>query len=124
MPLFGEPIKYMYFENKTKLPLQISSWVDGSNTMKTIRVGPGEKWMIHSSVGEWHMDSMFYSGPDCDLWTKAGLGKHTIIGKFRSQPCASGNYSWMEYDEPFHCTYSEIADEQVKGLILFTKSSP
>jgi len=124
MPLFGEPIKHIYFENKTNLPVQISAWTDGSNTMNTIRVGPGEKWMVHSSVGEWHIDSMFYSDADSDLWVKAGLTKYSIIGKFRSEPCASGNYSWMEYHEPFHCTYTEITDEPVKGLILFTKSTP
>jgi len=120
----SEPIKYIYFENKTNLPVQIESWVDGSNTMKTIRVGPGEKWMVHSSVGEWHIDSMFYEDPDREAWTKAGLEKHTIVGKFRSQPCASGNYSWMEYDEPFDCNYTEIANESVNGLIQFIKSTP
>jgi hypothetical protein len=121
MPLFGEVVKYINFENKTDLPLQICSWVDGSNALKTTRIGPGEKWMLHSSVGEWHMDSMFYSGPDRDCWVKAGLQKYSDIGKFRSRPCIRGEYSWMEYDEPFHCEYSENENDNVKGNILFTR---
>lgn len=120
----SQSIKYINFKNKTDLPVQICSWIDGSNTMKTIRVGPGEILTIHSSVGEWHMDSMFDSGPNRDAWTKAGLKKHLIIGKFRSQPCALGNYSWMEYNEPFECIYKSEADDCEMGLITFTKSSP
>uniref|UniRef100_A0A6C0B7C1 Uncharacterized protein n=1 Tax=viral metagenome TaxID=1070528 RepID=A0A6C0B7C1_9ZZZZ len=120
----AEPIKFIYFKNCTDLPLQIGAWTDGSNIMKTVRIGPGEKWMLHSSVGEWHMNSMFYAGPDRDLWTKAGLEKHNIIGKFRSCPCASGNYSWMEYYEPFECNYSELDDEYIKGFIQLVKLSP
>ena len=89
--------------------------------MHSIQIGPDEKKILHSSVGEWHMDSMFNDHSDCDIWKTAGLGKHLIIGKFRSDPCASGNYSWMEYYEPFECVYSEIANsgDEVKGLITF-----
>jgi hypothetical protein len=120
--MFGEPIKYIYFENKTDLPVQIGSWVDGSNTMKMVRIGPGEKWMLHSSVGEWHMDSMFEDSTDRDLWAVAGLKHHHIIGKFRSEPCASGDYSWLEYRGPFECTYNKLC-EDVRGLITLTKLS-
>lgn len=120
MSIFGEPNKYIYFKNNTDLPVQVGSWVDGSNTMQFVYVGAGENWMIHSSVGEWHIDSMV---EDRSAWTKAGLEKHLIVGKFRSDPCMSGNYSWMEYYEPFDCIYSETTSENVKGLITFTRSS-
>jgi hypothetical protein len=122
MSIFGEPIKYIYFKNATDLPVQIGSWVDRSNTMKFIRIGPGEKWMVHSSVGEWHMDSMFEHGTDRDAWTKAGLADHHIIGKFRSRPCISGEYASMEYWKPFDCIYSET-NEEIKGLITFIHKS-
>jgi len=88
--------------------------------MHSIVIRPQEKKFLHSSVGEWHMDSMFPAGEDRDLWENAGLGNHLIIGKFRSDPCASGNYSWMEYYEPFDCIYSTVNDdEKAKGLITF-----
>lgn len=118
MSIFGEPIKYIYFHNNTDLPLQICRWTTGSNTLKSTRIGPNKKHLLHSSLGEWHMDSMFGDDADCELWKAAGLEKHSIIGKFRSEPCIQGNYSWMEYYEPFDCIYSETYGE-VKGLITF-----
>jgi len=66
------------------------------------------------------MDSMFYSDDDRKPWIDAGLEKHRIIGKFRSSPCARGDYSWMEYDEPFHCVYRYDENQTVAGLITLT----
>jgi len=122
MPSFREPTQCIHFHNNTDLPVNISAWQKNSNIMHSIVVRPQEKKILHSSVGEWHMDSMFNDDSECDVWKTAGLGKHLIIGKFRSDPCASGNYSWMEYYEPFECVYSEIdSEENVKGLITFVK---
>jgi len=123
MPLFGEPTKYINFHNDTDLPVLIDAWVDGSNTLKTIRIGPNETRVIHSSVGEWHMHAMFDDANDDELWKDRGLGKYyPIIGKFRSDPCFSGNYSWMEYRH-FICEYSDysvVSDPRVKGQIKFS----
>lgn len=118
MTTFGEIIKYVYFENKTDLPLQISSWIDGSHEMETIRIGPKESTIVHSSVGEWHMDSMFNNEKDRKRWIDKGLEDHLIIGKFHSQPCILGNYAWMEYDEPFYCVFTQNEGEP-KGRITF-----
>ena len=119
--MFGEPTKYIYFHNDTDLPVQISAWVSGSNTLQVARIGPNEKNILHSSVGEWHLDSMFENKEDRNIWINAGLETHLIIGKFRSDPCAMREYSWMEYNEPFKCIYSET-NEQIKGLITFIKT--
>jgi len=119
-PLFEEPIKYMTFYNNTDLPVLLSSWKDRSSILSEERIGPQEKKVIHSSVGEWHLSSMFERGGDREAWKNAGLENHLIIGKFRSQPCISGNYSWMEYDKPFDCIYSE---SDLGGLITFIRSS-
>jgi hypothetical protein len=126
MPLFGEPVKYIHFCNDTDFPVNIGSWVDGSNTMSFARIPPRKTLILHSSVGEWHMDSMLDDDHDQKIWLDAGLGNRTIIGKFRSEPCASGNYSWLEYDEPFDCIYSEFGDpsSDIKGLITFTIHTP
>ncbi len=97
---------YIHFHNQTDLPIMLSSWVKGSNILHHIRVAGGEKLLVHSSVGEWHMDSMLDSNEDLKMWKDAGLAKKLILGKFRSDPCFQGNYSWMEYDEPFDCIFT------------------
>jgi hypothetical protein len=112
--------KQIHFHNSTKLPVTIDSWIDGSNTMYSRKINPGEKSIIHSSVGEWHINSILDKKEDKKIWTDEGLSKYTILGKFRSQPCASGNYSWMEWEEIFDCVYSNYdLGGNVKGLITF-----
>jgi len=91
----------------------------GLSSLKTVIVNPGEKLIVCSTVGEWHIDSMLCNEEHSNPWVQRGLEKYNDVGKFRSQPCASGNYAWMEYDEPFTCTYSE-AEGDVKGLIILT----
>lgn len=120
--------KYIHFHNNTDLPIMVDSWVeDGSNTLKCLKVGPGDKLILHSSVGEWHLNTIFPNYEDCELWNKKGFGgdKYSIIGKFRSDPCASGNYSWLEYDEPFECIYSELKEpiENASGLMTFCQKT-
>jgi hypothetical protein len=101
--------KYINFHNNTDLSVDIESWVDGSNQMKRINVKPGEKLVIHSSVGEWHLTNV-----DREILP------YYYIGKFWSVSCASGNYSWMDYYD-FDCVYSKAANE-TNGLITFSKS--
>ena len=115
--MYQESPMYIRFHNDTPFPIMINAWVKRSNVMKCLRIEKGENLIIHSSVGEWHMDSMLNSKEDRQIWTDAGLENHHIIGKFRSSPCAQGNYSWMEYYEPFDCVYSEDKGEEVPGLI-------
>ena len=117
-----QPIKYIHFHNNTSLPVIIDSWVDGSNTLHSLTIYANEKRIIHSSVGEWHLQSMFETKEDRQLWIDAGLDDMHIVGKFRSNPCYSGNYSWMEYYKPFDCVYTklEVPENNVSGLITFS----
>jgi hypothetical protein len=117
--MYQETPIYIRFHNDTPFPIMINAWVKNSNVMKCLRIEKGEKRVLHSSVGEWHMDSMLDSEEDRKSWTDAGLEKHLIIGKFRSSPCARGDYSWMEYYEPFDCVYTEDSRDEVPGLITF-----
>jgi hypothetical protein len=104
----------------------VDSWVDGSSTLKCLRVGPREKLVIHSSVGEWHLNAMLSNKEDRKLWDNNEELKHIIlIGKFRSDPCASGNYSWIGWDDTeclISCVYSEIENpkDKIKGLMTFS----
>jgi hypothetical protein len=111
--------KYIHFHNATEFPIMVDSWVDGSNTLECIKILSGEKLVIHSSVGEWHVNSMFPEEDDRKLWSSRGLKNYINLGKFRSDPCASGEYSWMDWDHIFDCVYSEIEGDDVRGLITF-----
>ena len=129
--MLGSPTKYIHFHNDTDLPIVVEGWVStsyGLSTLKGLTVQSGEKLIVHSSVGEWHLNTMFQNAEDLETWKKKGLdgNRYTIIGKFRSDPCASGNYSWMEYDDsPFECVYSEFAEpiENVFGMITFRQKT-
>jgi hypothetical protein len=121
--MFGETIKYIHFHNDTDFPIMIDAWVDNSNKLHSRKVCPRESVVLHSSVGEWHINSMLCDEEDRKIWKDAGFEKHTIVGKFRSSPCAVGDYSWMEYDEPFDCVYCDDGDEKIKGKITFLQKN-
>ena len=113
--------KYIYFYNNTSLPVIIDSWIEGTNRLESVIIVANEKRIIHSSVGEWHLQSMFRTKKERQLWTDAGLDDMLVIGKFRSSPCHSGNYSWMEYHKPFECVYTKLEEsENVSGLMIFS----
>jgi hypothetical protein len=114
--------KYIHFHNNTSLPIIIDSWIDGTNRIESVIIGANEKRIIHSSVGEWHLQSMFRTKKERQMWTDAGLDDMLVIGKIRSTPCQSGNYSWMEYYKPFDCVYSklEVPENNVSGLMTFS----
>jgi hypothetical protein len=121
-----EEIKHIYFHNDTKLPVMIDSWVDGSNILYCRKIEAGEKKIVHSSVGEWHLNIMFPDNNDYSLWKENEPEFHgNLLGKFRSKPCVFGNYSWMEYDEPFYCDFNTIEPDEnnISGLIRFYKKT-
>ena len=117
-------VKYVNFHNNTDLSFIIDTWVDGSSKLQSLKVSPNDKLVIHSSLGEWHMHTMFNTVEDMNLWFDKGLEKCVNIGKFRSSPCASGNYSWLDADDIFDCVYTELETEnEVKGLITLSLKS-
>jgi hypothetical protein len=56
------------------------------------------------------------------IWIEKGFSKYTNIGKFRSSPCASGNYSWLHHEDIFECIFSKIesSENEVNGQISFS----
>lgn len=119
--------KYVYFHNDSELPVMVDSWITNSNKLYCRKIEAGERKIINSSVGEWHLNIMFPENDDYQLWKekepKITENRSSILGKFRCESCFSGNYSWMEYDEPFHCEYSilEPDENKVTGQIRFYK---
>ena len=119
--------KYIHFHNNTPLPIMIESWVDGSCKMQSIKVEPGEKKLVHSATGEWHLDSMFADIQDINQWSEYfgknswGGNKYILVGTFRCKPDYWGKYSIMEHDEPFQCVYSTMkTDHYIRGLITYS----
>lgn len=126
MSFINKTIKYINFHNNSKLPIIIDSWVDGSNILHSIDINPGQELIIHSSVGEWYLHAMLDSEKR-KIWNNKGLNSVVNIGKFRSQPCASGDYSWLDYDNIFDCVYSELSENlnpenKIRGLITFSEN--
>ena len=122
---FAQTIKYINFHNDSELPLNIDSWIDCSNTLQTITIESGRKLILNSSVGEWHLQSMFINPDKRKMWCEKGLDAVLTIGKFRSQPCCLGNYVWLDYNSIFECVYSELPDDvdsenKIRGLMTFS----
>jgi len=118
---------YVYFHNDSELPVMVDSWITDNNQLYCRKIDAGQKLIIHSSVGEWHLNIMFPDYDDYQLWVQKEPNitekRSSIVGKFRCESCFSGNYSWMEYDEPFHCEYSKVEPDEnkVSGQIRFYK---
>jgi hypothetical protein len=122
--MFDKTTKYINFHNNTDMPIRVSAWVEGSNKLQTVTIKAEEKCLLHSSVGEWHLDAMFDDDEDWERWVKKGLKNHAVIGKFRSNPCIRGEYSWLEHDNVFNCVYSKTPftdKNSVNGLMTFTR---
>jgi hypothetical protein len=122
--MFGKTTEYIRFRNNTDLPINVGGFQDGR--LKEVKVGPFVEVILRSSVGEWHLDSMFQNDEDCKAWEDRGLQKYHTVGKFRSDPCALGNYSWMEYDDGvFECVYTELlsTEDGIKGHITLERTT-
>jgi len=118
--------KYIYFHNDTDLPIMVESWLNNLSYLQYLKINPGEKIILHSSLGEWQINSIFENYDDRKIWINKGLGNHTIIGKFCLYPSESGIYSWIENEHDFECLYSEINDEikkNITGLITFSQKN-
>ena len=87
--------------------LQFPRRAGGGKGLEILRIS--EEPGVPPTVGEWHLDSMFYNDEDSKIWKDRGLQKYHVVGKFRSDPCALGNYSWMEFDDGvFDCVCTEL----------------
>jgi len=95
-----------HFHNDTDRDVWIETWTFNSSRLQNFQIKSREKKRIESCVGEWHMTQ--HNG-------------HGYIGKFRSNPCASGNYSWMETND-YKCVYSEPNENEVNGLITLREN--
>jgi len=112
---------YILFHNNSRFPLNVNSWVNESRCLNRLKVGPGEKRIIPSSIGEWYMDTMFEDVSERTVWDENGFGHYFSVGKFRSTPNNDGVYSWMEYEGDFDCVFVPLkhAEHKIEGEMIF-----
>ena len=111
---------YILFHNNTELPINVNSWINNSSVLSSLKVNPGEKRIIPSSVDEWYMDTIFEDFSERRIWREKGFDDYFTIGKFRSKPFSNGNYAWMEYEEHFDCVFVPPENGQnIEGKITF-----
>jgi hypothetical protein len=98
------------FINNSGLPINLETWhpqSPGLETMKSVLVKSGEQLVLPSTTGEWYLQT-YLDKEFADEWEAHGFRTGDQIGKFRSKPCASGDYSWMDYDNsPFAIIYDK-----------------
>ena len=92
------------FYNNTDRDVWLETWITEESTLQKFQIKSKEQKKIISCVGEWH------------LMAKNG---HDYIGKFRSDPCASGNYSWIEKIN-YKCDYTRSNKLSTNNLALIT----
>jgi len=83
----------VWFSNQTDANLVLSGWLpvtETLNKLEDMEILPGEQKRLRSLTGEWYV-------------SKAPGGR---IGKFRSVPCAQGEYSWMD-DSSYTCSVKD-----------------
>uniref|UniRef100_A0A6C0B0I8 Uncharacterized protein n=1 Tax=viral metagenome TaxID=1070528 RepID=A0A6C0B0I8_9ZZZZ len=110
------------FFNYSEFSVMLDFWIKDSNRLQSLLVKSCETCHLKSSIGEWHIHSMFpteYKEHRIP-WIERGFGEHRYIGKFRSDPCASGNYSWMDDAQVFSCVYASPQSDDKYGLVIFT----
>ena len=111
----------MYFPtfiNNSGLPVNIETWqskLRGLETMESVLVKSGEKIVLPSTTDEWYIET-YLNKELADEWKAAGLRPGYRIGKFRSKPCASGDYSWMDEDK-----FDIIYDKKNRTATLIKK---
>lgn len=62
---------------------------------------------LYSITGEWYINSLFTNQDISTLWKTHNLPQ-TEIAKFRTSPCAMGDYFWMNIENHFNMYYNKI----------------
>lgn len=90
------------FVNESDLPVMVEGWKEimvGLNQIHTVLVLPGEESTVSCITGEWFVTTFFNESRYHNQWAIKKLQNLREIGKFRINPCAYGDYSWMDTDK-------------------------
>ena len=89
------------FVNKTNLPILVESLnivCEGLQELKIVCVESYEEKVVYSITKEWYVTTYFYDQEVIKKWKENNLKIGERIGKFRSVPSYSNEYSWMNVD--------------------------
>ena len=92
--------KSILFVNKTNLPILVEGWslvCENLEELKTVCIDAYEEKAVYSTTGEWYVTTYFYDKDIIKRYKDSNLEIGQIIGKFRSVPSYSGEYSWMDF---------------------------
>ena len=102
-------IQTAIFINETDLPIEVSGLIQvmvGLNKLDSKVVMSNEECTIRSLTGEWYLSTHFNDPKYRVMWARKKIESMNSIGKFRIEPCISGEYSWMDNDK-FTVTFSD-----------------
>jgi hypothetical protein len=101
------PIPTPTFINNSGLPVNLETWqpneIPGLQSLNVVLVRPGEQIVFTSTTGEWYLQT-FLNKEFAYEWEAACIITGNQIGKFRNEPCVSGDYVWMD-DKKFDILY-------------------
>jgi len=107
-------IKSILFYNSTIFPVFVEGWKRNQTYEQFVH--PNEHCTVYSESGEWYIHKMFCSDNKeaLEFWKKMVPEiTYSYLGKFRSEPCYQGDYSWMEYN-----MFDAVHDN---GMIIFVQ---
>jgi hypothetical protein len=101
--------RFPTFINNSGLPINLETWqkkMEGLHSLNEVLVKSDEQVIFPSTTGEWYLQNCLYNKEDVAEWIAAKMKPGYRVGKFRDEPCASGNYSWMN-DDAFDILYDK-----------------
>ena len=107
------------FTNEFDAPVSIETWQTVSPGLSEIRyfiVKRGQTIALNSSKGEWCIENYLSDKDMQQQWKKMGYKLGQQFGKFRNEPCARGNYSWV-----FHTDFELLYNDKNKHCVFRKK---
>jgi hypothetical protein len=107
------------FTNEFDAPVSIETWQNltpGISEMRYFIVKCGETVMLNSSTGEWYIENYVSDKTMKQQWRQLGYSLGQRFGKFRNEPCARGDYSWV-----FHKDFELVYNNSSKNCVFRKK---
>lgn len=95
-----QEVKCIYLPDPRLYPMNVTTKTTTNET-----VTPPET-TLYSITGEWYINSLFTDQDISARWKTHKLPQ-TEIAKFRTSPCASGEYFWMNIENYFNMYYNK-----------------
>jgi len=124
-----EAISHIILNNKTDLPFNVLTFkkiLDGMSSLESEIIGPNKEKLLNNSItGEWYLE--IPSDDNFTKWIEKGLKRgyeepndvYIHIGKFRSEPCITGEYCWITGTNIFLCEHTTDSETGI-GMVTIS----